>query len=83
MGGVMTDFEIEVYEAEHQPTWLLNEEEEGENMTIGIDMYMDIDEKAKDEVKAMLLHHIERIMSLDEWPEIKSVYGVEVREVEE
>ena len=52
-------------------------------MTIGIDMYMEIDEKAKDEVKAMLMHHIEQIMSLDEWPEIKSVYGVEVREIEE
>ena len=62
---------------------LMKKREDGENMTIGIDMYMDIDEKSKDEVKAMLLHHIERIMSLDEWPEIKSVYGVEVREVEE
>lgn len=29
----MNDFEIEVYEAEHQPTWLLNEEEEDENMS--------------------------------------------------
>ena len=57
--------------------------EEENNMTIGIDMYMEIDEKAKDEVKAMLMHHIEQIMSLDEWPEIKSVYGVEVREIEE
>ena len=28
----------------------------------------------------MLMNHIEQIMSFDEWPEIKSVYGVEVRE---
>ena len=26
----MTDIEIEIYEAEHQPTWLLEETEESE-----------------------------------------------------
>ena len=49
-------------------------------MAIDINMHMEIDEKAKDEVKSMLMHHIEQIMSLNEWPEIKSIYGVEVRE---
>ena len=28
----MTDSEIEIYEAEHQPTWLLEETEENEEV---------------------------------------------------
>ena len=52
-------------------------------MILDVDMYIEIDDDAKDEVKTMLQHHIEQIMSFDEWSEIKSVYGVEVREVEE
>ena len=35
-----------------------------------------------DELKR-LEHHIEELLDLDNWTEIKSVYGVKVKEIEE
>ena len=52
----------------------------GNDMIIGVGMNMEIDDKAKDEITKALKNHIEQILSLDEWPEIKYVYGVEVIE---
>lgn len=43
-------------------------------------MNLTIDADSLDELKR-LEHHIEGLLDLDNWPEIKSVYGVEVEEI--
>ena len=49
---------------------------------VKITMYFDVEENGMEEIKK-LEHHAEYLLSLDEYPEIKSVYGVRVEEVEE
>lgn len=51
--------------------------------TVKIEMLMDIadDEKAMDKIMK-LTHHIDWLLDLDGWSEIKSVYGVKIHEVE-
>lgn len=51
-------------------------------MILSVNMNIEIDSEAKDDIVKAFTHHIEQIMSLDEWPEIKYVYGVEVVEVQ-
>ena len=49
--------------------------------TVKVTMYFEIadDENAMEEIKK-LEHHAERLLDLDSYPEIKSVYGVKVEE---
>ncbi len=49
---------------------------------IKLTMNLTIDADSMDELKR-LEHHIEELLDLDNWAEIKSVYGVEVEEIEE
>lgn len=49
---------------------------------IKLTMNLTIDADSLDELKR-LEHHIEELLDLDNWPEIKSVYGVEVEEIKE
>lgn len=49
---------------------------------IKLTMNLTIDADSLDELKC-LEHHIEGLLDLDNWPEIKSVYGVEVEEIKE
>lgn len=48
---------------------------------IKLTMNLTIDADSLDELKR-LEHHIEGLLDLDNWTEIKSVYGVEVEEIE-
>lgn len=50
-------------------------------MRLEVKMNMDIDDNAREEVVKMLTHHIEWLMDLDGWKEIKTIYGVEVNPV--
>ena len=64
-------------------------ESEWENITeidertvsVNLSMNIEIEASAADSLKS-LEHHIENLIDLDNWPEIKSVYGVEVTELE-
>ena len=51
--------------------------------TVKVEMYLDIEdeEDAMEEMKK-LEHHAERLLDLDSYPEIHSVYGVTVTEIE-
>ena len=49
---------------------------------IKLTMNLTIDADSLDELKR-LEHHIEELLDLDNWTEIKSVYGVEVEEIKE
>lgn len=49
---------------------------------IKLTMNLTIDADSMDEFKR-LEHHIEELLDLDNWTEIKSVYGVKVKEIEE
>ena len=49
---------------------------------IKLTMNLTIDADSMDELKR-LEHHIEELLDLDNWTEIKSVYGVKVKEIEE
>lgn len=50
---------------------------------VKVEMYFEIEdeEDAMEEMKK-LEHHAERLLDLDSYPEIKSVYGVKVNEEE-
>lgn len=48
-------------------------------MKVKVEMFFDIDDDALEEIKE-LEHHADYLLSLDEYPEIKSVYGVRVME---
>jgi hypothetical protein len=45
-------------------------------------MYFEVEESGMEEINK-LEHHADYLLNLDEYPEIKSVYGVEVEEAEE
>ena len=47
-------------------------------MTVKLEMKLDVEEGSEFELKS-LEHHIDRIISLDEWPEINSIYDVRVK----
>jgi hypothetical protein len=42
-------------------------------------MYLEVEENKIEEIKK-LEHHVDYLLNLEEYPEIKSVYGVEVEE---
>ena len=44
---------------------------------VEIKMFVDIDEKDIEKLQ-VIEHHAEYLLDLDSWPEIKSVYGVEI-----
>lgn len=47
---------------------------------VKVTMYFEIEETAMEEMKK-LEHHADYILDLEEYPEIKSVYGVQVEEI--
>lgn len=49
-------------------------------MVIKVTMSMEIDPNALEEVAKALENHIDWVMDLDSWPEIKSVFNVQVKE---
>lgn len=49
-------------------------------MIINVTMSMEIEPKALEEVAKALENHIDWIMDLDSWSEIKSVFNVQVKE---
>lgn len=46
---------------------------------VKVEMYMEVEDNSIEEVKK-LEHHMEYLLNLDEYPEIKCVYGVTVTE---
>lgn len=51
-------------------------------VTVKVEMYFEIEnEESMEEIKK-LEHHAERLLDLDSYPEIHSVYGVTVTEIE-
>ena len=48
--------------------------------TVKVTMYLEVDENKVENVKK-IEHHAEYLLDLDSWPEIKSVHGVEVKEL--
>ena len=44
-----------------------------------VEMYLDVEEDSVDEIKKMT-HHADYLLDLESYPEIKSVYGVTVKE---
>lgn len=52
-------------------------------MTLGVDFYVETDEKYAKAIKDLLENHIEYVINLSELPEITEVHDVEVRVVEE
>lgn len=50
--------------------------------TIEVNFLMEVEDNAVEEVKKSVDHHIERLIDLESWPEIKSVYHATVKEVE-
>lgn len=49
----------------------------GVKMKIKVEMSLDIADEAFDELKK-IEHHVDYFLNLDEYPEIRSVYGVSV-----
>lgn len=47
---------------------------------VKVTMYFEVEDDAIEEMKK-LEHHADYLLNLDEYPEIKSVYGVEVEEI--
>ena len=47
-------------------------------MIVNFEIKMEINEKDFDKIKK-LEHHADRLLDLDNWSEIKSVYGCKVR----
>lgn len=47
---------------------------------VKLSMFMEVDDNSIAEIKK-LEHHVDYILDLDNYPEIKSVYGVEVTEI--
>ena len=50
--------------------------------TIEVNFLMEVEDNAVEEVKKSVDHHIERLIDLESWPEIKSVYHTTAKEVE-
>lgn len=50
--------------------------------TIEVNFLMEVENNAVEEVKKSVDHHIERLIDLESWPEIKSVYHATTKEVE-
>lgn len=48
-------------------------------MKLKVTMYFDVEENGIEEIKK-IEHHAEYLLNLEEYPEIKSVYGVKVEE---
>lgn len=46
---------------------------------VKVTMYFDVEESAIEDIKK-LEHHADYLLNLEEYPEIKSVYGVKVEE---
>lgn len=44
---------------------------------VKVEMYLEVKEGTMDKIK-VIEHHAERLLDLESWPEIKSVYGVKV-----
>ena len=53
-----------------------------ETTVIKVTMKMEIEKNSYEEIQRILKNHIDYLMSLDEFPEIKSVFGVEVEDTE-
>ena len=49
-------------------------------MIIKVIMNLEIDAEAKEQVARALENHVDWVMDLDSWPEIKTVFGVKVEE---
>ena len=49
---------------------------------VKVTMYFEVEENALEEIKK-LEHHAEYLLNLEEYPEIKSVYGAKVEEEKE
>jgi hypothetical protein len=49
---------------------------------IKVTMKMEIAKNSYEEMQRILKNHIDYLMSLDEFPEIESVFGVEVEDTE-
>lgn len=47
-------------------------------MVVNFEIKMEIEDKDFDKIK-QLEHHVDRLLDLDNWSEIKSVYGCKVR----
>lgn len=50
--------------------------------TIEVTMKMDIDEDSYDELKRIIDHHADYLLDLISYPEIHSVYGAKVEEID-
>ena len=50
--------------------------------TVKVELYLEVDDNRVDKIH-VIEHHAERLLDLDSWPEIKSVYGVKVEEQKE
>lgn len=53
-----------------------------ETTVIKVTMKMEIEKNSYEEIQRILKNHIDYLMSLDEFPEIKSIFGVEVEDTE-
>lgn len=49
---------------------------------IKVSMTMEIEDGSEEAIKR-IENHAEELLDLDEWPEIKSVYNVRVRDIQE
>lgn len=50
--------------------------------TIEVNFLMEVEDNAVEEVKKSVDHHIERLIDLESWSEIKSVYRATAKEIE-
>ncbi len=50
--------------------------------TIEVNFLMEVEDNAVEKVKKSVDHHIERLIDLESWPEIKSVYHAIAKEDE-
>lgn len=48
-----------------------------------ITMFIEVNNDSDVETVKCLEHHVENLLDLDSWPEIKSVYGVKIEEAKE
>lgn len=48
--------------------------------TIEVNFLMEVEDNAVEEVKKSVDHHIERLIDLESWPEIKNVYRATAKE---
>lgn len=54
-----------------------------EKMVVKIEMFFDVDNNEDYQELKTVEHHADRLLDLDNWPEIKSVYNVSVKRVHE